>query len=41
MQDPAQESTGVDWVLVAGTVVRSPEGTDREQRPGQAITPTA
>jgi N-acyl-D-aspartate/D-glutamate deacylase len=39
--DPAQESVGIDWVLVAGTVVKSPDGIDRDQRPGRAITPTA
>ena len=39
VEDPAQESVGIDWVLVAGTVVKSPDGIDREQRPGRAITP--
>ena len=39
VENPAQESVGIDWVLVAGTVVKSPDGIDREQRPGRAITP--
>jgi N-acyl-D-aspartate/D-glutamate deacylase len=41
VEDPAQESVGIDWVLVAGTVVKSPDGIDRDQRPGRAITPSA
>ena len=36
--DPAQEAVGIDWVLVAGTPVKTPEGIDRNQRPGRAIT---
>lgn len=40
VENPAQESVGIDWVLVAGTVVKNPDGIDRDQRPGRAITPT-
>lgn len=38
IEDPSQESVGIDWVLVAGTPVTTPEGVDRNQRPGRAIT---
>jgi hypothetical protein len=38
IEDPAQESTGIDWVLVAGTPVKTPDGVDQSQRPGRAIT---
>jgi len=36
--DPSQESAGIDWVLVAGTAVKTPDGVDKSQRPGRAIT---
>jgi N-acyl-D-aspartate/D-glutamate deacylase len=36
--DPSRESTGIEWVLVAGTAVKSPDGIDQAQRPGRAIT---
>lgn len=39
IDDPAQESVGIEWVLVMGTAVRTPDGNDREQRGGTAITP--
>lgn len=35
--DPARESTGMEWVLVAGRVVKSPEGLQRQELPGTAI----
>lgn len=35
--DPAQASTGVRWVLVSGRVVKSPDGLQRQELPGQAI----
>lgn len=35
--DPAQPSTGMAWVLVAGRVVKSPEGLQRQELPGQPI----
>ena len=38
IEDPAQESAGIDWVLVAGTAVKTPDGVDQSQLPGRAIT---
>jgi dihydroorotase len=38
VEDPAQESTGIDWVLVAGTPVKTPDGIDQAQRPGRPIS---
>jgi N-acyl-D-aspartate/D-glutamate deacylase len=38
IEDPAQESVGVDYVLVDGTVVKTPDGIVRSARPGTAIT---
>ncbi|MGH9183885.1 MAG: amidohydrolase family protein, partial [Acidimicrobiales bacterium] len=35
--DPARPSVGIDWVLVGGQVVKSPEGLHRERRPGQPL----
>jgi N-acyl-D-aspartate/D-glutamate deacylase len=35
--DPAQESAGVAWVLVNGTVVKDPAGVKQGQAPGVAI----
>ena len=36
VENPAQESVGIDWVLVAGTSVKSPDGIDREPATGPA-----
>lgn len=38
VRDPSQEAIGIDWVLVAGTVVKNPQGVDQTQRPGRPIT---
>ena len=37
IEDPSRESTGIDYVLVAGQVVKSPEGLHRDVLPGQPI----
>jgi len=37
IEDPSQESAGIDYVLVAGQVVKSPSGVDHDVRPGQPI----
>jgi len=37
VQDPAQFSAGIDWVLVAGQVVKDPSGVRRDVRPGRAV----
>lgn len=37
VDDPAQESVGVQWVLVGGTPVRSPAGNDRTARVGTPL----
>jgi N-acyl-D-aspartate/D-glutamate deacylase len=37
IEDPAQESVGVAWVLVNGTVMKDPEGVRRDERPGEAV----
>jgi dihydroorotase-like cyclic amidohydrolase len=37
VDNPAQESVGIDYVLVLGQVVKSPDGLHKELRPGQAI----
>jgi hypothetical protein len=37
VEDPAQPSAGVEWVLVAGRVVKSPAGLRRDELPGQAL----
>jgi N-acyl-D-aspartate/D-glutamate deacylase len=34
---PNQFSEGIDWVLVAGQVVKDPQGLHRDVRPGRAI----
>ncbi len=39
IEDPAQESVGVQHVFVNGVEVRSPAGTDRTLFPGTAIVP--
>jgi len=38
VDDPSQESVGIDWVLVAGQPVKTPEGLRRDVRPGTALT---
>jgi dihydroorotase-like cyclic amidohydrolase len=38
IEDPSQESAGVDYVLVAGQVVKSLNGVNHDVRPGQPIT---
>ena len=35
--DPAQASTGMRWVLVSGRVVKSPDGLQRDELPGQPL----
>lgn len=37
VEDPARPSTGVEWVLVAGRVVKSPAGVNRNELPGQPV----
>ncbi|MEY2450117.1 MAG: hypothetical protein QOH79_3593 [Acidimicrobiaceae bacterium] len=37
VDNPAQESAGIDYVLVLGQVVKSPEGLHKELLPGQPI----
>jgi hypothetical protein len=39
VQNPAQMSAGIDWVLVLGQVVKDPQGVDKDVRPGTAIKP--
>jgi N-acyl-D-aspartate/D-glutamate deacylase len=39
--DPSQASEGIEWVLVVGTPVKTPDGLDTNQRPGRAITPSS
>ena len=39
VRDPSREARGIDWVLVSGVPVKSPDGIDRTQRPGRPITP--
>ncbi|MCP5025084.1 MAG: amidohydrolase family protein [Actinomycetia bacterium] len=36
--DPGSPSSGVEWVLVAGQIVKRPEGVQRDVLPGQALT---
>jgi N-acyl-D-aspartate/D-glutamate deacylase len=35
--DPSQRSKGIDWVIVAGTVVKGPNGLRKGQNPGDPI----
>ena len=35
---PAVASAGIDYVLIAGQVVKDPEGVDEGRKLGQAIT---
>lgn len=37
VDDPQQESVGVQYVLVLGKVVRTPKGNDKTVRPGQGL----
>jgi dihydroorotase len=37
IEDPSQESVGIPWVLVGGKVVKSPDGVQRDVRPGRAL----
>jgi len=39
VDNPAQESVGIEWVLVSGTPVKTPAGIDRSQRLGNPIRP--
>jgi hypothetical protein len=41
VRDPSQQAAGIDWVLVAGVPVKTPEGIDQSQRPGRPITGSA
>jgi hypothetical protein len=38
VDQPAQEAVGVDWVLVLGQPVKSPDGLHKDVLPGQPIT---
>jgi N-acyl-D-aspartate/D-glutamate deacylase len=35
--DPAQESAGITWVFVRGQAVKTPDGIDRNIRPGLGL----
>jgi N-acyl-D-aspartate/D-glutamate deacylase len=37
VDNPAQESAGIDYVLVLGQIVKSPEGLHKDVLPGQPI----
>jgi len=37
VEDPSQTATGIDYVLVLGTMVLSPDGADKSKLPGQPI----
>ncbi len=37
VQNPAQFSEGIDWVLVMGQVVKDPSGVKKDVKPGKAI----
>jgi dihydroorotase len=41
IQDPAQQSVGIEWVLVAGQVVKDPDQVHQDVKPGQAVTSLA
>ena len=36
--DPSQPSVDIEWVLINGTVVKTPAGVDQSQHVGQPIT---
>jgi N-acyl-D-aspartate/D-glutamate deacylase len=35
--DPSRESVGIQWVLVGGQAVKTPDGLQRDVRPGRPI----
>ncbi len=37
LTDPSQQSKGIDWVFVAGEVVKDPDGLNKGRKPGQPI----
>ncbi|MBA3302498.1 MAG: amidohydrolase family protein, partial [Acidimicrobiia bacterium] len=37
LADPSQESVGIDWVLVGGQAVKTPDGLQRDVLPGRAV----
>jgi N-acyl-D-aspartate/D-glutamate deacylase len=37
IRNPRQYSAGIEWVLVAGRVVKSPTGIDKRVRPGKPV----
>ncbi len=37
VEDPSQPAAGIDYVLVLGTMVLSPDGPDKSKLPGQPI----
>lgn len=37
VQNPAQFSAGIEWVLVEGVIVKDPDGLRRDEKPGRAI----
>ena len=37
LEDPSRESAGIDWVVVGGEVVKTPDGVQRDVRPGQPL----
>jgi N-acyl-D-aspartate/D-glutamate deacylase len=37
VEDPSQPAAGIDYVLVLGTMVLSPDGPDKTKLPGQPI----
>ncbi len=39
IENPAQYSKGIDWVLIMGQVAKNPYGVDQNIRAGQAIKP--
>jgi dihydroorotase len=41
VEDPAQKSVGMQWVIVGGVAVLNPDGVDENQKPGKAITNSA
>ncbi|CAN5601435.1 amidohydrolase family protein [soil metagenome] len=38
LSDPARESVGIDWVVVAGQIVKDPDTIHRDVLPGRPIT---
>ena len=35
--DPSRQSVGVQWVLVGGEAVKTPDGVQRDVRPGRPL----